>query len=49
MDNKKIALVIGANKDIGREVVRQLSETGLRVYLGARNEALGKQAAAKLC
>jgi len=48
MDIKKVVLVTGANKGIGREIVRQLSEHGLRVYLGARNEALGKQAATEL-
>jgi NAD(P)-dependent dehydrogenase (short-subunit alcohol dehydrogenase family) len=45
---KKIALVTGANKGIGLEVTRQLAGSGCTVLLGARNETLGKEAAAKL-
>jgi NAD(P)-dependent dehydrogenase (short-subunit alcohol dehydrogenase family) len=45
---KKIALVTGANKGIGLEVARQLGAAGCAVVLGARNQALGKEAAAKL-
>ena len=45
---KKIALVTGANKGIGLEVARQLAASGCIVLLGARNEAHGKEAAAKL-
>ncbi len=46
--SKKIALVTGANKGIGLEVAQQLAASGCTVLLGARNQALGEEAAAKL-
>lgn len=40
---KKTALVTGANKGIGKEVVRQLASLGYQVYLGSRDEARGQK------
>ncbi len=48
MPTKKIALVTGANKGIGRAIVAQLAQTGMTVLLGARNPAAGEEAAAQL-
>ncbi|WP_022823774.1 SDR family oxidoreductase [Hymenobacter norwichensis] len=48
MANKKIALVSGANKGIGFEIVRGLLQAGCRVYLGAREATKGQQAVAQL-
>ena len=46
--DEKIAVVTGANKGIGLEIARQLGQAGMVVYLGARNEARGRKAAATL-
>jgi NAD(P)-dependent dehydrogenase (short-subunit alcohol dehydrogenase family) len=44
----KIALITGANKGIGFEVARQIGRAGVTVLLGARNQAAGEEAAARL-
>jgi NAD(P)-dependent dehydrogenase (short-subunit alcohol dehydrogenase family) len=43
MDNS-IALVTGVNKGIGKEIARQLADSGLTVYVGSRDAGRGKQA-----
>ncbi|MEP6496174.1 MAG: SDR family NAD(P)-dependent oxidoreductase [bacterium] len=44
----KSALVTGANKGIGREIVRRLAATGFKVWLGARDAERGLAAARAL-
>jgi len=48
MSEQKTALVTGANKGIGLEIVRKLLAEGLRVFLTARNATVGKVAASSL-
>jgi len=48
MSNIKTALVTGGNKGIGFATVRGLAKQGYQVWLGARDQALGEQAAEKL-
>ena len=48
MSDRRVAVVTGANKGIGLEIARQLAREGIAVYLGARDEARGREAAEKL-
>ncbi|SDW84919.1 NAD(P)-dependent dehydrogenase, short-chain alcohol dehydrogenase family [Marinococcus luteus] len=45
---KKNALVTGGNRGIGLEACRQLAQSGFKVWLGARNEKAGREAAKAL-
>jgi NAD(P)-dependent dehydrogenase (short-subunit alcohol dehydrogenase family) len=45
---KQVALITGANKGIGFEAARQIAKAGWTVLVAARNEELGREAAAKL-
>jgi NAD(P)-dependent dehydrogenase (short-subunit alcohol dehydrogenase family) len=47
-EEQKVALVTGANRGIGREVVRQLAKRDYHVLLGARDSAKAKAAAKEL-
>jgi NAD(P)-dependent dehydrogenase (short-subunit alcohol dehydrogenase family) len=48
MAEPRIALVTGANRGIGLEIVRQLARGGLNVVLASRDLAKGEAAAARL-
>lgn len=48
MADKKIALITGANKGIGKEIARQLGSQGFLVLIGARDKGRGADAAAEL-
>ncbi len=47
MTEPKTALVTGANKGIGKEVVRRLAQDGYRVWLGSRDSQRGKETVAQ--
>ena len=47
-DNRRIALVTGANRGIGLGVVRMLARRGYETILGSRDAAKGEAAAAQL-
>ena len=48
MAEKKIALITGANKGIGKEIARQLGAAGMTALIGARDAERGEAAAAEL-
>lgn len=48
MENKKIAVVTGANRGIGFQICHDLAKQGLKVILTSRDENKGKEAVAKL-
>ena len=48
VDPKKIALVTGANKGIGKEICRQLAVRGIYVFLTARDTHRGEKAEEEL-
>ena len=45
MENGRVALVSGANRGIGRDIVRQLAERGVTTILGSRDVEKGRAAA----
>jgi NAD(P)-dependent dehydrogenase (short-subunit alcohol dehydrogenase family) len=45
---RRVALVTGGNRGIGREVARQLAAAGFTVILSARDQGLGERAAATI-
>lgn len=47
-EQKKVALVTGANTGVGFQIAKALAENSYIVYLGARNIEKGKEAAAQL-
>ncbi|MCY7358547.1 MAG: SDR family oxidoreductase [Rudanella sp.] len=48
-EHKKVALVTGATKGIGREVARQLAKMGYAVFIGARDRQRGCEVSEALC
>jgi NAD(P)-dependent dehydrogenase (short-subunit alcohol dehydrogenase family) len=48
MQDKRIALVTGANQGVGRQVAKELAANGLTVLVGSRNFERGEAAAAEI-
>lgn len=48
MPARKVAIVTGGNRGIGREIARQLARAQVSVVIGSRDAAKGEQAAAGL-
>jgi NAD(P)-dependent dehydrogenase (short-subunit alcohol dehydrogenase family) len=48
VDERRVALVSGGNRGIGREIARQLAGLGYTVAIGSRDLARGRQAAEEL-
>jgi NAD(P)-dependent dehydrogenase (short-subunit alcohol dehydrogenase family) len=48
MSSKRVALVTGGNRGIGKEIARQLAHKGLHVNIGCRSEEKGWQAVSEL-
>jgi NAD(P)-dependent dehydrogenase (short-subunit alcohol dehydrogenase family) len=48
MPARKVAIVTGGNRGIGREIARQLAKAQLTVVIGCRDNAKGERAAAEL-
>jgi NAD(P)-dependent dehydrogenase (short-subunit alcohol dehydrogenase family) len=48
MQDKRIALVTGANQGVGREVAKELAAKGLTVLVGSRNFERGETAATEI-
>jgi NAD(P)-dependent dehydrogenase (short-subunit alcohol dehydrogenase family) len=48
MQNKRIALVTGANQGVGRQVAKELVGNGVTVLLGSRNSERGEAAAKEI-
>lgn len=44
----RVALVTGGNKGIGLQIARQLAETGINVFVGARDDSRGQAAVSAL-